>query len=475
MHSIRRRITIRILLGLAVLWVAAGTGIFFTVRHSLLKSIDAQLAIDARLVRFAARPESGEARSGGGRRLQDRMPAYDAPDGNAFFQTWTLDGESAEKSVSLGSDAFPFPGSNTATDPRFSSHRLKDGRIIRTMTFRVAVGGKGKGRTKGRSSSGGTVFVLGQDTGAIRSTLTSVLGGIALIGLLVAAGATLLVRFGVMQGLRPLRKLGEETLLISAGNLEARFDATGAPAELEPVYARLNELIQRLETGFDRERQFSADLAHELRTPVAELRMLNEVALKWEDQAGAKTHQESLEIAGQLESTIETLLTLARCESGEAKPDRETIDLRKMIEDTAALHERAAADRGLQLRFHFPETPVSITAPPTFMRTILNNLLSNAVAYAPEGTVIDVTAEEEQCSFANEAPGLRQVDLENLFQRYWRKEASRSDASHVGLGLSLVAACAAASGLVVSPTLKNGRLHMQVQPAPATPPFSPDS
>ena len=147
------------------------------------------------------------------------------------------------------------------------------------------------------------------------------------MGVIAAGGAVLLVGTALNRGLKPLRDLERQTDAIDATTLDARFDPTDAPVELRPVYERLNDLIHRLETGFDRERRFSSDLAHEMRTPVAELKMLSEVALKWPDQAGAGTHAETLDIARQLESMIESLLALARWESGEVSLQKETVDL----------------------------------------------------------------------------------------------------------------------------------------------------
>jgi len=103
MRSIRRHLTLWLVGGLGILWVAAGAGVFFAVREGLQKSVDAQLALDARMVRFASKGNSDEdRRSRGARRLEGRMPGYDDPEGDSFYQQWTPSGSTIEKSNSLG-------------------------------------------------------------------------------------------------------------------------------------------------------------------------------------------------------------------------------------------------------------------------------------------------------------------------------------------------------------------------------------
>jgi hypothetical protein len=288
MRSIKQRLMLWLLSGLAVLWCGTGAGIYFSVRHSLYQSIDTALALDARLARFTTLGDSdsdeGTAR-GRGQRLQDRLADYHDPQGRSFYQVWNSQGEVSERSESLGDATLP-KMDISGNDPAFSSTVLADGRAVRLMSFRtVAAGGGGpKGKGKGRHGAGSGHIALAKETSEIEGTLASLLGGIGIAGLLAAAGTFFLVTMALGHGLRPLKTLSEQTRNIDAPSLSARFDAVHAPAELQPIYAALNELLHRLEQGFERERRFSADLAHEMRTPVAELKMLGEVALKWPEQ-----------------------------------------------------------------------------------------------------------------------------------------------------------------------------------------------
>ena len=110
MTSIKRRLSLWLLGGLAVLWCAAGAGVYLSVRHSLHKSLDAALAVDARLARFTTRGDTTDddnAPRGRGMRLQDRLADYHDPQGGSYFQTWNSNGETIERSSSLGDMQLP--------------------------------------------------------------------------------------------------------------------------------------------------------------------------------------------------------------------------------------------------------------------------------------------------------------------------------------------------------------------------------
>ncbi|NNE91317.1 MAG: hypothetical protein HKN23_06690, partial [Verrucomicrobiales bacterium] len=124
MKSIRNRLTIWLLSGLGILWLAASAGIYVSVRHSLLKSIDAELAVDSRILRFAARGDDDADDQQRPGRLQDRTPDYDDSDGDAFFQLWQTDGTPSSKSASLGDLDLLFPGSAVRPEPVFSNQIL---------------------------------------------------------------------------------------------------------------------------------------------------------------------------------------------------------------------------------------------------------------------------------------------------------------------------------------------------------------
>ena len=122
----------------------------------------------------------------------------------------------------------------------------------------------------------------------------------------------------VMSGLSPLRRLADYTATIDSKSLGSRYNTAHLPDELQPVVRRLNELLERLEHAFAREKHLTADMAHELKTPIAEFRSLSEVALKWPDDAGFVNSAlaDACEISKQMDRIVSVLLALGRCESG---------------------------------------------------------------------------------------------------------------------------------------------------------------
>tara|TARA_R110000850_G_scaffold159723_19_gene284073 strand:+ start:232 stop:1662 length:1431 start_codon:yes stop_codon:yes gene_type:complete len=454
MKSIRRKLTIWLSGGLLLLWVAAGAGIYLAVRSGLLKTIDAQIAVDKDVTRFLTKTETSREsnpfpdRPGAPRRPSGRMAQYGEVGSGYYYQTWDDRGSPTEQSDSIGNIILPFPGPSSQK-PEFSTISIEDGTRLRAMNFRTAPSGKGRGKGtkggKGRNTSN-SIITIAHDLSEMEQTLSILIGGLIIVGLVAAGGTVILVGTSLNQGLKPLRDLGDQTATIDAGNLSARFDATKAPIELKPVYSRLNELMDRIQTSFDRERRFSADLAHEIRTPVAELRMLSEVALKWPDQAGPDTFTETLDIALQLETMIESLLALARWESGEMEPKFELIDLESLAKTCWAPYVDSAELKHHEVRFEFTQ-PTLLDSDPSLLRHVLTNLFSNAVEYTADRGAITVAGLENGIRISNSSHGLTDENVSHLFDRYWRRDEARSDSGHVGLGLSLARSCAEVLGL----------------------------
>jgi len=474
MKSIRRALLVRLLVGLLLLLVAAGGGIYLAVRSGLIRTLDAELAIDAQLLRFTLRGDNGgggggdeapgSIRPGGSRRVQARLPAYDELGSGYLYQGWTSDGVPVERSASLGDALLPFPA-DQQDNPSHATRRLDDGTLVRVMSFRTQPGGRGRGKGERRRAESATIISVARDLHEVERTLLTLLGGIAVAGLVSAAAAVLLVRAAVNRGLRPLRSLEGQAREIDAETLDLRLQPDDAPRELRPVYACLNELLERIEAGFDRERRFSADLAHEIRTPIAELKTLSEVALKWPDQAGQESFRETLDIAVHLESVVDSLLKLARLESGAVPLKCEPVDLGHLCRTSWDEVSHTAAARDLTVVFEI-EGDVVTDTDPDLLRHVLSNLLSNAAEYADRGGEVCLLVRSGLIQIKNPASTLSEGDLAHLFERHWRRDnVLQAAGGHAGLGLSLARACAEALGLSLTATLEDGMLRMTLAEA----------
>lgn len=450
MNSIRRQLTIQLLSGFALLWIGAGTAVYLSVRSGLIKSVDAKMAEDSRIMRFVNRDSDdsiggprGRGRSGS-RGLSARHPAFYDTNGGSFYQIWTGLGESVRRSPSLGTNDLPFPVADAA---KFGTGTLTDGKRVRTMRQTSISGSRGRGK-KGKSDNpnDSLVYVIAQDLEPIDEILVKVLGGILVVGAVGAMATVLLVGGSLVRGLRPLDELGQQSESLDISAEQAAFDASGAPLELQPVYARLNDLIRRIQHSFERERRFSSDLAHEMRTPIAELKMMNEIALKYDDQAGEKTHQESLDIAKNLEAMVTNLLALARWENGEIELKEEAIDLEPFVTDCWTPFAQTARQRCMSTNFEFDGSP-QVKSDPAMLRHVIGNLLANASEYCPENGTVSLRVDEHRFELSNPAPQLTAEDVEKMCDRYWRGDSARSGTNHAGLGLSLVKSCSQALGI----------------------------
>jgi signal transduction histidine kinase len=267
-----------------------------------------------------------------------------------------------------------------------------------------------------------------------------------------------LVPWFLKRGLRPLEQLAAEAEKINAETLTLRFPTDGMPRELLAIAERLNALLVRLEQSFERERRVSAALAHELRTPIAELRNLAECALKWPDSRDPETDRDALAIARQMEAVVTHMLTLARSETGQLRPALEAVDLAQAV--TQAWKPLVSEAEQKNCRFQFQPVELLVKADPVLLRSILGNLLENAVEYSPVGAVVGVALAKNPDSFSltvsNPAPDLTREDIGRLFERFWRKEQARSGGLHAGMGLSLVRSFARVLGWEVTARLEPG-------------------
>jgi two-component system sensor histidine kinase QseC len=267
------------------------------------------------------------------------------------------------------------------------------------------------------------------------------------------------VTLAVRGALRPLRRLAADADAIDAASLHHRFGAADLPAELAPIAHGLNSLLARLAAAFDRERRFTADVSHELRTPLAELRALAEVALRWpEATPPEQNYRDVLGIVRQMEGLVATLLAIARCQAGAQPVCGAAIDLRAVLDAAWQAHRATAAERGLAVAWDVPHG-TTVRSDPALLLPMLDNLLSNAVAYTPARGRVRVASRalaggRVELEMSNPCEGLRPEDIPNLSDRFWRSDRARVN-GHSGLGLSLVREYARATGASVSHRLSD--------------------
>lgn len=430
MRSLQQRLSLGLALALGTLLVLGGLLAYPALRSLLMEEFDYALLAKARAL---TAPTTADGQGISLRFTEYPPPEFQPGSRVEYFQVWSRDGAVAAKSPSLG-DAELLRPADATNDLRFWNLSLPDGRPGRALGINLAL-------DEGAEVSGFTV-VLARDTMRLRSVLRTAAAGLVGGGVLLLAAAAWLAHITTRAGLRPVAVLADEVTHIDATSLATRLSTAEAPPELRPIVEQLNSLLGRLHNAFDRERRFSANVAHELLTPVAELRALAENAVRWREdrEATGQFAADVLEAACQMERQVNTLLALARSERGELSLQREAINVSVLLDELRAQIIPRLQTKRLELDWLVP-TPVVLFTNEAACRALLQNLLDNAVEYTPPGGRIICRLERPErvyvFTLANPNPGLKPDDLAHLFEPFWRADAARTDRAHSGLGLAL--------------------------------------
>jgi two-component system sensor histidine kinase QseC len=453
-RSIQRDLQWGLVAGVLALAVASGAAIYAYVKLALRAQFDAALAAKADVLSVLV-----ERRRDGHLEFEfspAAMPEFGPAGKTDFFEIRREDGSLFAASPSLRGKALPAPKPRLNRAFNLTLPTGASGRALR-LRFEprpeVNEDGTAPPAPPGEPAM---YLILARDRGEIDRPLNLLLTALLVTAGALSLGTVLLVTVTLRRGLRPLRALATQAAGIDAETLDHRFATEGLPDELQPIGRRLNDLLARLQAAFARERRFTSDAAHELRTPIAELRALAEVALRWpaaDPKAGEQNARDALAIAGQMESIVTSLLALARCQAGTQALAPRVVDLSEMIRSAWRPLAAEAAARGLHAQFHLPPA-APWQSDPTLLGSILSNLLSNAAAHAAPDAPIDCRLARDNGTFTltieNATTSLSGDDLPHLFDPFWRKDAARSDGRHSGLGLALVAAYAELLGIRVA-------------------------
>lgn len=246
-------------------------------------------------------------------------------------------------------------------------------------------------------------------------------------------------------GIRPVEEIAATARRITSSNLRERIVAEGYPSELASLAGTFNAMLDRLKESFEQISRFSADIAHDLRTPVNNIRGEAEVAL-----ARARTVDEyrdvlesSLEEAVRLSELIGDLLFLARAESPLTHVQRQSVDVDQLLGSVREYYEATASDGGVTLVTASEAGPIKAHVDRALMLRAVSNLVSNAIAHTPGGgsvTLAATTTEAEMCiKVSDTGIGIPAEALPRVFDRFFRVDPSRSKTSGgTGLGLAIV-------------------------------------
>jgi signal transduction histidine kinase len=466
MRSLRTRLFVFVVGGAALLILVAGIVLTGTIAGWLQAEFDRGLEAKARALIALTEEDDGRIEFDFQREL---MPEFGEASGPEYFELWLADGTLLARSPSLettdatqGPALVKRPGS--ATVPGFHDLRLPDGRWGRQIRIDFVPSrdpdtapAEGSAMEPATAGSAATLIVARE-----RDRLDADLRRLK-IGVGIFAGVMMLALAGLTHaalrvGLRSLDRLTRQVRGLDVTSLGTRVTVDRPPEEIAVVVEQVNALLGRLEASFTRERQLSTDIAHELKTPIAELRSLCDVGTRWpgDRQAVQEFFEDAHAIALQMERIVVHLLMLARYDEGREQVQPERVVLAEVVEAAWKPVARAAADKRLDYRPQISPTLVFDTDPDK-LQLMVANILANAVAYSPPGTTIgcasDQTNGRSSLTVSNRAENLDVEDLAVMFDRFWRKEEARTGGRNVGLGLSLVRALADLLALEIVTTL----------------------
>lgn len=387
-----------------------------------------------------------------------------------YYQLWENGVDLLIKSPSLGETDLPRIGTEPGAH-QFADMKLPDGRNGRLIEInflpRVEIEDDEEDEGYGAEipPPKPVTMVFSRERESLDNTLfaiASTIFGVIVIVLLISG---LLIWRLVGNGLSPLSNLAKQVSTIDESNLDARLNFEGAQSvEIAPIEHQLNHFLERLQSAFEREKRFSANAAHELRTPLSELKTLAEVAkMVPDDREQVLSFFDDIEeISGQMEKMVATLLELSRSEAGLLRTDPENIELAGFCEEIW-LHAVNGQGADKILRKHIPEGLI-INTDREKLGMILSNLFVNAVSYSPDNAEIAINAEIRNGNVVLEVRNisidLKPEDILHMKDRFWRKQKIHGESGHSGLGLTLVDALAGVMKLDVSLHLDNQQTFM---------------
>ncbi|MEI2297265.1 ATP-binding protein [Ensifer sp. MJa1] len=422
MRSLRTRLFAILLITTGLLWLSATVWIFLSTRAEVERVLDARLMEAARMVNSLIVSQDMMKDDGDDRLAQSAMkiPVLEHPhyDRQLSCQIWSLDGTLIGKS-------------DSAPDTTLAAHATGFSEtVINGETWRVfAVENAGLG-----------VRVLVGDNLRIRDRLVNdLVKGLLFPALLIIPLLAVLIWLSVGRGLAPLRKLAGELAAREASDLHA-IEGLGATREIAPVLKSLNGLFARVAGAREREQNFIAFAAHELRTPLAGLKTQAQVALSSDDDA---TRERALgHIVAGVDRTgklVRQLLDIASVEATEGGKTVNTFDVGEMLAGLMAeLRGNGTAAAGISIdeRLFGLKTRME----PELFRLAARNLLENAFNHSPSGTAVRCGIEKQAGSLIilidDAGPGIPEDEMPHVTERFFRGRFKTTAGS--GLGLSIV-------------------------------------
>ena len=335
----------------------------------------------------------------------------------------------------------------------------EDVRVAYTW-IRLEIKGAGSAGTSSGSGTGAAslpVLVQVAETLEKRKTLaTEIVKGTMVPQFVTLPLAVLLVWLALVRGIKPLAQL-EQRIRARKPDDMSPLDETGVPEEVVPLVASVNDLLSRLKVSLSTQKRFLADAAHQLKTPLAGLRMQADLALRETDANELKNSLRHISEASiRATHTVNQLLALARAETTGRSLAKQALDLVDMVSEAMCDSVPRALEKKIDLGYDGPaagEPATQLRGNPTLLKEMVRNLLDNAINYTPEGGHVTLRLLSEASGallliVEDSGPGIAESERELVFQPFYRTLGTNVDGS--GLGLAIVMEIAQQHGALIT-------------------------
>jgi len=447
MYPLRKRLAVGLAIGCALVILGSGVLTVQRLQRRLVAEFDISLIATANALVALTDQEGSHIELD---YVPEAFPAFHREERPDYFQFWLDDGLMLLRSERLEGD-LPMPrlgldesASRYGTGPDGRSLRWFERHYLPRGPDAILDPTERTPRAHGPAAGRTLRLVVARGTEGLEASLAELRWTVFGFGGLAVLLVVGLVWWALSLGFRPVERLARRVGRVDAENLDQVQHFSGRPPkEVASIATQLNELLGRLRSAFERQRRFAGHLAHELRTPIAELQSLAAAGERWPEDRDAVVEyfRDVHSIGGRMESMVADLLLLSRCQAG-----AETVEPTEVAGDQAVRRAWSAAAGGAPV-------PPSIAAIPTGLawftdggklQIVVDNLMRNAVAHTsdPGSIRCTLTARGGQLELAltNAAAGVPPTAVAQMREPFWRGDPARSGRDHLGLGLALATA-----------------------------------
>lgn len=449
--SLHAHLALMLAIGLGLTLATGFLGLHHIVRNQLYDA--ARARVEARMQALAEFAKNSNDPAAGA----DSMLQFRGPPHGRYFEVRDAEGRILARSASSAGHDLPPPPDEQRGDVIAYTLRLPDGHsgLAVQGSFELPAG----------DPRGRLIVTVAEETEQLEALEQRIHRAMLLVAVFSVVAGFAAATIAIRNALRPLDRLASLAESIDPDGPRIELDVGGLPRELVVPEQKLSQLLRRVFDSRDRERRFTRVVAHELRTPLAEMRMIADVGVMSQSCEQARAALQNVAAASaELQEIVSALLALARYESGQESPQPEPVDLAAEVRHQLDSLACKIVERRITIQ---PDLPRSrwVIVDAGMLRRLLANLVGNAVAHAPRDSTVWVSlAGAGPLRIRNQAPHLRSENVPHLGERFYQvATGERNGESHAGLGLPLAAALARVSQLQLSLDLdEEGVFHTVV-------------